>query len=103
MRLTCKTQYDFVFNRAKRMRGKYWQINARRTQNIIPRLGLAISKKVLARAIDRNLYKRIAREIFRTYKQHLLALDFVVMATEKHLNRQVLTRELKYLFSHFAK
>ena len=103
MRLTHKTQYDFVFKHARRVHGKYWQIKARKAQNIIPRLGLAISRRVLSRAIDRNLYKRIVRETFRTYKHHLLAQDFVVMATGKHFNRQVLVRELKHLLSHFTK
>jgi len=45
-----------------------------------PRLGLAISKKVLRRAVDRNLLKRVIRESFRHHQQELVGLDVVVLA-----------------------
>lgn len=41
------------------------------------RLGLAISKKQLPRAVDRNRLKRLVRESFR--QQQLAGLDIVVM------------------------
>jgi ribonuclease P protein component len=44
----------------------------------VARLGLAISKRVAPRAVDRNRLKRLARESFRQLE--LAPLDFVVMA-----------------------
>lgn len=45
-----------------------------------PRIGLAIAKKQLRRAVDRNRCKRAIRESFRTNGQTLPALDIVVLA-----------------------
>lgn len=44
------------------------------------RLGLAVSKKVAPRAVDRNRLKRHARESFRSHRETLAGLDVVVMA-----------------------
>lgn len=44
------------------------------------RLGLALAKKNLRRAADRNLVKRIVRESFRHRQQALAGLDLVVLA-----------------------
>lgn len=44
------------------------------------RLGLAISKKQVRRAVDRNRLKRLARDVFRLHRAELEGLDLVVMA-----------------------
>jgi ribonuclease P protein component len=44
------------------------------------RLGLAISKRNLRRAVDRNLVKRLARESFRRYQSQLPAVDIVILS-----------------------
>jgi len=44
------------------------------------RLGLALAKKNLRRATDRNLVKRIVRESFRRHQDELAGIDFVVLA-----------------------
>jgi len=44
------------------------------------RLGLAISKKQLKRAVDRNRIKRLVRESFRHHQVALQGLDLVVLA-----------------------
>ncbi len=50
--------------------------------NSLPRgrLGLAVSKKVSLRAVDRNRIKRHVRESFRAHQEALVGLDVVVMA-----------------------
>lgn len=45
-----------------------------------PRLGLAISKQVSRRAVERNRLKRLVRESFRRVRHRLPAVDLVVMA-----------------------
>ena len=42
------------------------------------RLGLAIAKRVLPRAVDRNRVKRLVRESFRHRRQDLPAVDVIV-------------------------
>ncbi|NUR22698.1 ribonuclease P protein component [Frateuria sp.] len=46
------------------------------------RLGLAISKRVSKRAVERNRIKRLLRESFRRARAQLPPIDVVVMARE---------------------
>jgi len=46
------------------------------------RLGLAISKRVSKRAVERNRIKRLLRESFRHVRSQLPPVDLVVMARE---------------------
>ena len=43
------------------------------------RLGLAVAKKHLKRAVDRNRIKRLVRESFRQQRDLLKGLDIVVL------------------------
>lgn len=47
------------------------------------RLGLAISKRVSKRAVERNRIKRLLRESFRRVRHQLPAIDLMVMAREQ--------------------
>ena len=47
------------------------------------RLGLAISKRVSKRAVERNRIKRLLRESFRRIRHQLPAVDLMVMAREQ--------------------
>ena len=47
------------------------------------RLGLAISKRVSKRAVERNRIKRLVRESFRRIRRQLPAIDVMVMAREQ--------------------
>lgn len=44
------------------------------------RLGLAIAKKSVRRAVDRNRVKRLVREHFRLHAEQIPPVDIVVMA-----------------------
>ncbi len=44
------------------------------------RLGLVVAKKNIRRAVDRNRIKRVVRETFRQYQDHLDTLDIVFLA-----------------------
>ncbi|MEO8779105.1 MAG: ribonuclease P protein component [Rhodanobacter sp.] len=46
------------------------------------RLGLAISKRVSKRAVERNRIKRLVRESFRRVRHQLPPVDLMVMARE---------------------
>lgn len=93
-------EYAAVFKDGKFAKGKYWQIVAKPSNATKPRLGLAISKKVYRLAVDRNRFKRIARETFRLQKQQLDNWDFVVMARHsKPVKNAILSAELLNLFN----
>jgi ribonuclease P protein component len=62
-----------------------------------PRLGLAISKKAVSRAVARNRIKRIIRESFRRHQGDMAGWDIVVMAkmSAATTTRQALRAELE--------
>ncbi|MDP3562099.1 MAG: ribonuclease P protein component [Legionellaceae bacterium] len=78
-RLLTKNEYDFVFNQAKKVATPHFIILYRDNMVGHARLGLALSKRVIAKAHDRNRIKRILRETFRITSQ-LPAVDIIVLA-----------------------
>lgn len=48
-----------------------------------PRLGLALAKRRIRRAVDRNRVKRVVRESFRSHQIELGAVDVVVLARSR--------------------
>ena len=60
------------------MRGSYFALHFRAAGANAPRLGLVIGKKLAARAVQRNLLKRLARETFRQARRELPAYDLVL-------------------------
>ena len=71
--------YQRVFKKAHRSRDKLFTVLSRENRRKSARLGLAISKKSCRLAVQRNRLKRIVRESFRSHKDTLGGLDFVVM------------------------
>lgn len=58
-----------------------------------PRLGMAIGKKWMPRAVDRNRVRRLIRESFRAHQAKLPNRDFVVFARQNL--RQYSSREIR--------
>ena len=78
-RLLKKSEYDHVFAEAKKIVNSEFIILYRNNLVGHPRLGLALSKKMIAKSHDRNRVKRILRETFRTNKC-LPSVDIVMLA-----------------------
>ena len=78
-RITKARDYTHIFQQGIHSQSKFWRLIAISSEQASPRLGLAISKKICKRAVDRNLFKRIARETFRQHRDDFDLLDFVVM------------------------
>lgn len=79
-RLTDPREYERVFARAERSRDRYFTVLARRGDAPVARLGLAVSRRVDKRAVQRNRLKRLIRESFRHHKPVVAGLDMVVIA-----------------------
>jgi ribonuclease P protein component len=77
-RLLAGAEYSRVFGGADRSSDRFFTVLARTGQQSTARLGLAVSRRVAPRAVDRNRLRRLAREAFRQLE--LAALDYVVMA-----------------------
>ncbi|PJD94103.1 MAG: ribonuclease P protein component [Legionella sp.] len=78
-RLLKKTDYDHVFHQAKKMVSPHFIFLYRDNAIDHARLGLALSKKVIAKAHDRSRIKRLIRETFRV-THRLPAMDVIVLA-----------------------
>ncbi len=77
-RLLKKHDYDYVFEQAKKVVTAGFVVLYRDNNVGHARLGLALSKKMIAKAHDRNRIKRLLREHFR--HAQLPAVDVVVLA-----------------------
>lgn len=78
-RLLTKSDYDEVFRDAKKISSHHFIFLYR--DNVLghARLGLALSKKNIAKAHDRSRIKRLLRETFRI-AHHVSAIDIIVLA-----------------------
>ena len=87
-RLRLKTPADFkkVFACPVKSTDRYFTLLAIKNQLEHPRLGLAIAKKNIKFAVNRNKIKRAARESFRLQQHQLVTLDIVVLARRDAAN-----------------
>lgn len=79
-RLLTKKDYNHVFEQAKKIVTSEFVILFRENHLGYARLGLALSKKLIAKAHDRNRIKRLLRESFR--QEELPAVDVVFLARQ---------------------
>ena len=79
-RLTRPVEYRRVFANAERSHSRSLTVLASPNGLGHGRLGLAISRKVSARAVTRNRIKRIVRESFRQNQAQLTGWDIVILA-----------------------
>lgn len=79
-RLLTAQDFEAVFEAPiKKIHSTHFLLFVAQTKQPYARLGLAITKKKLKKAVDRNLVKRQTREIFRLNQNHLPALDCVLI------------------------
>lgn len=80
LRLGKPCDYKKVFAKPVKSTDKFFTLLAINNELNHPRLGLAIAKKNIRKAVTRNTIKRAVRENFRL-RQHLLCnIDIVVLA-----------------------
>lgn len=79
-RLPDAAAFSRVFADARRSRDRLFTVLSRRNGSETARLGLAIAKKHVKHATQRNRIRRIVRESFRRHLSTLAGLDVVVMA-----------------------
>jgi ribonuclease P protein component len=81
-RLLEKTAFQHVFDQPCKSSDRYFVILARHNNLAQARLGLAITRKRVKRATERNRLKRLARETFRYHQYILAGLDCIVLARD---------------------
>lgn len=78
-RLLTPDHFKNVFNNATRFSSQHFTILITANKNDENRLGLAIAKKRVKLAVQRNRIKRLVRESFRLNNENLPNIDMVVM------------------------
>jgi ribonuclease P protein component len=79
-RLLQPAEFEFVFAQAERHSAAGFTVLARPNGLSSARLGLAIAKRNIATASQRNRLRRLAREHFRLNRPRLPPCDLIVMA-----------------------
>jgi len=80
LRLLTPEDFQPVFKNAIPAVSPYLTLLARKNTFDHPRIGMAIPKKHIKRAVGRNRIRRIVREQFRQHQHQLPAIDIVVIA-----------------------
>lgn len=95
-RLLKAVQYKKVFKEGRRITTRNLRAVILANDTLHPRLGLVVAKKNIAKAHQRNYFKRLNREIFRLHQHKLLSLDMVILtqglpkgATDADLHREI--------------
>lgn len=99
-RLLNKHEYSHVFEKSKKIVTTDFIVFFRENNLEHARLGFAVSKKMLAKAHDRNRAKRLIRESFR--QKQLPNYDLIFLAKSgitKQLN-SVITKKLSKIWDH---
>jgi len=79
-RLLTADAYSGVFNGPRKSVDRFFTVLWISNGLCRGRLGMAVAKKNLKRAIDRNLVKRVIRESFRHRRRELSGADIVVLS-----------------------
>ena len=106
-RLTRAESFRRVFERGRhrRFQEQGFLLRVRESESHHARIGLAISKRVLKRAVDRNRIKRLVRESFRMHFETLPAVDVIVQVNSGlvSLPNTDILRQLEILWSRIQK
>jgi len=107
---------DFSFSRRRRLdgpnafapvfaykcwlTGRWFQVFVKPSSAASARLGVVVSKRIMKRAVTRNAFKRLTRDVFRQSCATIVGVDFVVRprAVVDSVDVAVARAELKGLF-----
>ena len=82
-RLLAPPQFRAVFANGEKFVSRGFVVIAAPSTAGRSRLGLALAKRRLKRAVDRNRVKRVVRESFRCHQHGLASVDIVILARSR--------------------
>jgi len=85
LKLTRAVDFQQVFKKNISNRDACITILVGKNTGVFPRLGFAIARKQVQKAVQRNALKRLFRESFRLNQHRLPARDMVIMVKRKIL------------------
>jgi ribonuclease P protein component len=97
LRLKKAAEFKNVFTNPVKSTDRYFTLLATRSDSDHPRVGLAIAKKIIRKAVHRNVIKRTVRESFRIQQHTMTGIDIVVLARKEALGvpPEILTESLE--------
>ena len=106
-RLTKTDEFSSVFGFRKALKSTHFLLHYRpqtASELIGPRLGLVVAKRLLRRSVDRNLIRRLAREIFRQMRSQLTRRDVILRLAVRPaaLDRKILATEIHGLLEKIS-
>lgn len=79
LRLKKASEFKKVFTKPVKSTDRYFTLLAIPSDFGHPRIGLAIAKKIIKKAVHRNVIKRTVRESFRLQQNTMSSIDIVVL------------------------
>lgn len=89
LRLKKAAEFKKVFINPVKSTDQYFTILAAQTSFGHPRIGLAIAKKIIKKAVHRNVIKRTVRESFRLQRQIMGSIDIVVLVRKEAIDAPI--------------
>ena len=105
LRIRRSAEYGVVTSSKRSLSDRFFVVCFKRTQQTDSRLGVTVSRRVSAKAVDRNRIKRVVRESFRLHRPHLTELDVVAIAKRpaKNANQHQLRSSLEQHWHNLSK
>jgi ribonuclease P protein component len=93
-------EYSSVFAFRKAIRGRFFVLHYRPSGARTSRFGVVVAKKLVRRAVQRNLIKRLGRDIFRNVRATLGAHDLIlrIHAKIEAASREEMRADMHQLF-----
>jgi ribonuclease P protein component len=104
-RFSTRGAFGPVLRGSRKVRGRLVVIHVVPGRSEASRLGIALTRRLVPAALERNRVKRIAREVFRRHPLKAAGLDCVIALRERFdaTQAQALRDELAQLFDQAAR
>ena len=105
LRLHKTDEYSSVFAFRRVLRGRWFNLHYCPNSLGHARIGLVVAKKLAKRAVQRNLVKRIGRDLFRHAQADLPAHDLVLRLSAKldNVTRRMMREDMNSLLGRLPK
>jgi ribonuclease P protein component len=104
-RLRRPREFAAVLKSGASLRSRHFVLKHRANDGGGARIGLVVARRLLKRAVDRNLVKRIAREAFRAERWRLTSADLVLRlaVAPAGIDRRELRSEIDALLARLSR
>ncbi len=78
-RLVTEAQFKKVYKAQQKIFSKIFTVRCCYNNANYPRMGIIVPKRNVKTAVNRNWFKRMAREVFRLKQNQFTSIDFVIV------------------------